>query len=334
MKFLICNLVFVIFSGVLHGKESMVTLNAFKAYNRNDTETPAVDLPPKIALSNLLKKENIFSEIEQTLATLQCVRLAPSADSIPELKELWKLHHKNTFRSRDPVNWYYIRSLDSNQLICNEIKKLIEKFGGNINDLEPREEKNTFALNDTRTSLNELIKNPENEAWPSQKFNETIKNLFEIAKTIDLGASTQDHILQGFYLTNIVTALDNEKVWPDRYKVELTNPIINLYDELLTNSLSKIDSKWTPRLSDKTPDDDKKEEKEPSAEQMMAWSKESLKGYQQMNLPKLRDQILANVAGIIAARKGDEDFKQGLLKRFSKNEECAKTIKARLDTLK
>ncbi len=334
MKYYIFNLlILLVCSGELIGKESIKSLNAIKAYERNDSESPTVNLPPKTALSNLLSKENIFTEFELTLATLQCVRLAPSADLIPQLKELWKTHHKNTLRSRDPVNWYYVRSFDSCQLICNEIKKIIENLGSNIDDMEPVEEKNTFALSATSKLLNEPIKKSDSKALSSHQILETIKNLLAIIKTLNLGNSNQDQILQGFYLTSIVTALDKEEVWPDRHKVELTDPIIIFYDELLILALSKIDSEWTPIPADKKPDD-KKDENEPSAEQIKAWHNESLKGYQQMNTLKLRDQILANLAGIISARKGDEEFKQALLKRFSKNEECAKTIKARLDTLK
>ena len=49
-----------------------------------------------------------------------------------------------------------------------------------------------------------------------------------------------------------------------------------------------------------------------------------------MNLRKLRDQILSNVAQQIVRRKNDDTFKQEILKRFAKDDACRKGIEDRV----
>lgn len=328
MKYMNVTLsIFLACLGLLSAKESLATMKAFEAYEKNDTESPKIDLAPRIALSNLLKKENLFAEVEETLATLQSVRISPSEDLIPQLKELWKIYHKNTFRTKDPEKWYLIKGLDSSQRICDEIKKLIRTMGGSIDDIEPREEKNTFDLNEIRTFLGGIKDGSHKEPLTSADSQFLAKELSTIIKTCKFGASNRDEILQMFYVLSIIQMLNNEAIWPVQKKVDATDPVIAFFDDTLGKTLPLIEENWIQKPTGSL---DQKED-EPSAEQMAQWHRNSLEGYQQMNLGKIRDQILINVSNLVTMRRDDQLFRQEMIKRFSKNDACLKMLNERLN---
>ncbi len=323
--------------GTLVAKDSQVVIEALQEYRSGQTNQNQQKIAPREMLSSLLdrikKNPDLVIPPEEILLSLAITRDNPSANLVKPLKEIWSHYRRSTYRAIFQDDWRYVKSLDFSQAICDEIKILVKKMGGSLDDIEPLEERNTYDLNQIRTELNKRIKNSREETLPQFDMKALAKRLSAIVGTCKFASENEDQKLHMFYFLLIVKDFENKSLWPDSNKADLNDPIINFYDETLTKCLSNIDDKWMPNLAVKIPDS-KKLEEEPSAEQIKVWKKESLKGYQQTNLRNLRDQVLTNIVGIIAAKKGDEDFKQGLLKRFTKNEECANTIKARLDTHK
>ncbi|MGL4398852.1 MAG: hypothetical protein ACRCXD_03205 [Luteolibacter sp.] len=320
------NIVLLMFLACLklvNGKESLDTMKAFEAYEKNDFEPSKINLPPRTALSILLNKENVSTEVKETLVALQSVRNSPSKDLIPQLKELWKIHHKNTFRTKYADDWYFVRGIDRSQKLCNEIKKLIETMGGNVDDIEPIKEKNTFDLNEIRRFLGKIKDGSRKESLSSFEAQVIAKDLLQIIKTSKFEASSHDDKLHLFYILGIVEMLGDEIIWPAQKKLDAADPMIVFFDETLSMALTLIDEKWVPKPKDHVSD-------QSTAVQMTQQFKDYLEGYQQMNLRKLRDQILINVSNLIEMKRGDQLFKQEMIKRFAKNELCRKLIDDRL----
>ena len=64
------------------------------------------------ALSELLEKRDTLASSEDVLAVLTIIRDTPSKEFIPQLKDLWKRHQKNTFRVLFPKDWRYVKAKD------------------------------------------------------------------------------------------------------------------------------------------------------------------------------------------------------------------------------
>jgi hypothetical protein len=320
----------IFFAGIhlLDGKEPRTTAEAFRVYKKNDPESQKSEVDPRVSLSNLLIKEN--PSVEETLATLGSVRNSPSKDLMPQLKELWKRYHKNTFRTKDPDNWRYIKSIDYNQRLCDEIKILIRGIGGNIDDIEPLDERITFDLNEVRSILISIKNGSRENELDGSELKSLTKKLSEIIKKCKFGVSNEDEKLQTFYILGIIDLLGDERVYSIQKTNDAESSVISFFDEALSKALPLIDKKWVQRP---TGSNDQNQDT-PNIEQTIQWQKNSLEGYQQLNLRRIRDQILLNVSNMIKMKKADDAFKQEMLKRFSKDNACRKVIEDRLNSSK
>ena len=145
-------------------------------------------------------------------------------------------------------------------------------------------------------------------------------------KSRKFGTSNEDEKLQLFYILAITELLGDQKICPVRSVTDANSPKISFFDETLSKALPLIDENWVQKPTGST----KKSEDSPTTEQIIQWQQNSLESYQQMDLRKLRDQILLNVSNLIDLRKNDDAFKQQMLKRFSKNDACRKIIAGHL----
>ena len=124
----------LLFSHVSHAKESKELDRAFEDYQKGPPGRVKSTVSPGNTLSALLKKDECT--VEETLEVLAIVRDSPSKDLIPQLKDLWKRHQKNTFRVLFPKDWRYVKAKDYSQNVCDEIKRLIKSMGGSTDELE------------------------------------------------------------------------------------------------------------------------------------------------------------------------------------------------------
>ena len=329
MKALIIFLCFGFFNLVV-AKESRAVLEAIREYRNDQPKHFKSAIPPEKALSDLITKINTLPApnilAEEVLSVLSNTRDSPSVHLIPKLKEIWSHYRKSTFRAKYADEWRTVKSLDFSQVVCDEIKVLIKKMGGNIDDIEPLNERTTHDLNEIRVLLRGVKDVPQDQPLLVPEFKDLAKRLHVIIESCRFDASGEDDKLHLFYVLEIIQLLGDQAVWSGLETSNAADPVIIVFDEVLSKALPRIDVNWvqTPTGSmDKNQDG-------PSVEQMIQWRKNSLEGYQQMNLRKLRDQILSNVAQQIVRRKNDDTFKQEMLKRFAKNDACRKAIEDRV----
>ena len=315
-------------------KESLADLESIKEYKNDQANHIKSDIPPGKSFSELIIKINAQSDpnipLEEILFALSNARNSPSADLIPQLKTIWSYYRKSTFRATSPDEWQFIKALDSNQVICDEIKILVKSMGGNLDDIEPLDERITFDLNKFRALLKGIKNGSGKYPLGNPELKSLIEELTEIVKKCNFGSSNEDEKLQVFYILAITELLGDKKVYPIQKSTDEEGPIITLFDETLSKTLPLIDENWIQRP---TGSNDKNQDT-PNIEQTIQWRKNSLEGYQQMNLRRIRDQILVNVSNMIEMRKADDTFEQEMLKRFSKNDACRKVIEDRLSSSK
>ncbi len=211
-------------------------------------------------------------------------------------------------------------------MICNEIKILIRSLGGNIDDIEPVSEKNTFELKELWGSLkilkNEIAKHPDGRG----EIHAAAAKLSSIVDRCTFGAGCEDEILQLQYIYQIIQILGEKDLRTVQMPIKMNDQIFNAFDDALAKSLSLIDDKWVQKPTGcKGPN-----QGDPSAEQVAQWRKNSLEGYQQGNLRKIRDQVLLTVSTWINENKEDAVFRQEILKRFGKNNDLRKSIEDRV----
>ena len=318
------------FLNVAVAKESLAVLKAIKEYRSNQDRSAKSAIPPGKAMSDLITKINTLPDsnvsVEEILFVLSNARDSPSVDLIPQLKEIWSYYRKSTFRVTSPDDWRTLKGLDFRQVICDEIKILVKSMGGNLDDIEPLDERNTYELNEIRMSLRAIRDAPQDQPLPVPEFKDLAKRLHTILESCKFDASGEDDKLHLFYVLEIIQLLGDQAVWSGLETSNAADPVIIVFDEILSKALPRIDVNWV-----QTPTGPMgKNQDGPSVEEMIQWRKNSLEGYQQMNLRKLRDQILSNVAQQIVRRKNDNTFKQEMLKRFAKNDACRKAIEDRV----
>lgn len=280
------------------------------------------------ALSSLLKNQDRPTPTKNALSLLATIRDQPDKNLISPLKELWKLNHKFTFRVTSPDGWGSIRTEDYAKMLCDEIKVLILSMGGTLDDIEPIDEKNTASLYELRLSLIPIKDTKKSTLTDLPDLRTQTRKLSAILKTCRFGASNEDETRQLAYIFEIIQILGEDKAWPSQVKITNDDPIVEIFDELLGKTLPHIDENW----SQEPP---KPKNQEPrSLEKILQLQKESLVGYQQMNLRRIRDLILTDISNLIEARKSDDAFKQQMLKRFANDDACRKFIKNQLNSEK
>ena len=327
MKAIVIFLSFV-FINLAVAKESLAVLEAIKEYRSNQDRRTESAIPSGKALSDLITKINTLPDsnvpVEEIFFVLSNVRDSPSIDLIPQLKEIWSYYRKSTFRATYPEGWRTVKALDFRQVICDEIKILVKSMGGNLDDIEPLDERNTYELNEIRMSLRAIRDAPQDQRLPTPELKELVIKLPPIIKSCRFDASNEDDKLHLLYALEINQLLGNQKVWPDQKTTDATDPVFQLWSETLDKTLSRIDGEWVPLSRDQL-------QSPLSAEQMNQRQKNALKGTQQSNLRRLRDQILLNVSNLIELKESDEAFKQEMLKRFAKTDAFRKQIEDRLN---
>lgn len=327
--YLIC----VLFSLIVisEAKDSLKTIEAFRKYRNNESlgnKSVLSDKEIEIEISRLMNDKEHQVPLEKALEVMDKIRRKSEKNPalIKPLKELWSFYRTQTFRSRDPEYWSHIRGSDYAQMICDEIKILIRTIGGNIDDIEPVDERNTFELKELWGSLkslkNEIAKHPEGR----REIHEAAAKLSGIVERCTFGAGCDDDILQLQYIFQIIQILGEKELRTVQMPIEKNDQIVNAFDGALAKSLALIDEKWVQK-----PTGNKgQNQSDPSAEQVLQWRKNSLEGYQQGSLRKIRDQVLLTVSTWINENKGDVVFRQEILKRFGKDEDLRKSIEDRV----
>ncbi len=98
-----------------------------------------ISATPQAALVELVTKMRDPSArkttVKEVFSVLTIARDLHDKALISQLKELWKIHQKSTFRVIFGKGWRSVKSRDYSQEICDEIKILIKNLGGSTNDL-------------------------------------------------------------------------------------------------------------------------------------------------------------------------------------------------------
>lgn len=327
--YLICILFSVIV--ISEAKDSLKTIEAFRKYRNNESlgnKSALSDKEIELEISRLINDKEHELPLEKALEVMDKIRGKSEKNPalIRPLKELWSFYRTRTFRSRDPEYWSYIRGSDYAQMICDEIKILIKSLGGNIDDIEPVSEKNTFELKELWGALkslkNEMAKHPEGRL----EIHAATAKLSAIVENCTFGAGCHDEIIQLQYIFQIIQILGEKELRTVQMPIEKDDPIVNAFDEALAKSLALIDEKWIQK-----PTGNKGQNQgDPITEQVVQWRKNSLEGYQQGSLRKIRDQVLLTVSTWINENKGDAVFRQEILKRFGKDDDLRKSIEDRV----
>lgn len=312
-------------------KEHLATLQAIKCYKNANAQDFISDVPPEKSLSDWLTKVSIVPKpnlsVEEILFALSNARKSPSRELIPLLKELWSHYRKSTFRAQHPDDWRSVKALDFSQVICDEIKILVKRMGGDLNDIEPVDETNTYDLNEIRIFLRQVANSPQDSPLPPLVLQSQVKNLSVIIGRCEFNASNDDHTLQLYNIIEITNLLGDQKVWHTQEADGAEHPVIDVFDQLLRKTLNRVVGEWAsepinPQNQNQTT---------PTAEQQTTRKKQALENTQQWNLRRLRDQILTKVSDLVKSRKSDDAFKQKMLMRFAKDDASRNFIKARLD---
>ena len=194
MKTLIIFLISVI-CNLAVAKESLAILNAIEEYRNNNPGRAKSDIPAEKILTELIEKINTVPElgitVEEILSSLANVRESPSNDLVPKLKVIWSYYRKSTFRATYPDEWRYVKSLDSSQIICDEIKILIKKMGGNLDDIEPLDERITSDLNEVRILLKSIKDGSRENPLDDSELKSLSKKLSEIVKQCKFASSAK-----------------------------------------------------------------------------------------------------------------------------------------------
>lgn len=141
----IIALVFMAVTQFSFAKESREADEAIKRYQNKEPSLLRISATPQAALAELVTKGKDPSAkkatVEEVFSVLTVARDSQAKELIPQLKELWKIHQKSTFRVIFGKGWRSVKSRDYNQEICDEIKILIKGSGGSTDDLiEPTDQ--------------------------------------------------------------------------------------------------------------------------------------------------------------------------------------------------
>ncbi len=142
---IIFALLFVAVAHFSYAKESREADQAIKRYQDKEPTLIRINVTPQVALADLVTKEKDLAAkkatVEEVFSVLAVARDSQAKELIPQLKELWKMHQKSTFRVIFGKGWRSVKSRDYNQEICDEIKILIKGIGGLTEDLvEPTDQ--------------------------------------------------------------------------------------------------------------------------------------------------------------------------------------------------
>lgn len=328
LTYLICILFFGTFFS--SAKDSLETLEAFRKYRNNEplgNRSRMSEKEIESEVSRLINDKENPASLEKALLILQAVRdgSEKSQNLIKPLRDLWSFYHTRTFRSRYPENWPSVRCSDHAQIICDEIKILIRSLGGNINDIEPVSERNTYEIKELWKRLEGLKKGIAKQPAGRDGLHAVVADLSAIVERCTFGAGNDDEIFQFQYIYQIIQALGDADLRAVQMPIEKDGPIVKAFEGLLAKSLPLIDDKWVQKpTGNKGPN-----QEDPSAEQIAQWRKNSLEGSQQGSLRKIRDQILLNVSNWIKENKEDVTFRRAMLDRFGKNDDLRRLIEER-----
>lgn len=332
LNYLIC----VLFSGIVlsSAKDSLETVEAFRKYRNREplgNRGAMSDKEIEFEISRMINDKEHQIPFVKALEVLEVVRgkSEKNQNIIKPLKELWSFYHTRTFRSKEPEYWSYMRCSDNAQMICDEIKILIRSIGGNIDDIEPVSERNTFEAKELWRSLESLENGIAKHPVGRGELNAAAAKLSAIVARCTFGAGSDDEIFQLQYIYQIIQILGDRDLRAGQMPIGKDDPIVKAYNEALSKSLPLIDDKWVQKpTGNKGPNPG-----DPSAEQVGQWRKNSLEGSQQGSIRKIRDQILLNVSNWINENKEDAAFRQEMLNRFGKNVDLRRSIEERVGSI-